>query len=54
MKKLNVNCGFHKTGTSSLHHALKDNAAHLLNHNVLYPTVEVPAKSAGKHNLAWQ
>jgi hypothetical protein len=54
MKKLYIHCGFHKTGTTSLQHALKDNAANLLKHNVLYPAVGVPAKLAGQHNLAWQ
>lgn len=54
MKYLYIHCGLHKTGTTSLQHALRDNADKLLNHGILYPNIGVPKNHAGQHNLAWQ
>lgn len=54
MKKIYIHCGLHKTGTTSLQHALKQNASVLLNHHIFYPNVGMPGKNPGHHNLAWQ
>lgn len=54
MKCFYIHCGLHKTGTTSLQHALSEGAANLLKHGILYPNIGVPSNHAGQHNLAWQ
>jgi len=49
-----IHGGLHKTGTTSLQYALKDNAADLFKRGILYPKIGVPDMHAGQHNLAWE
>jgi hypothetical protein len=54
MRRCFLHIGTHKTGTTSIQHALNNVRSSLTKRNLFYPQTGIPSEHFGHHNIAWE